>query len=103
MDIELDPRLDFTSDYISYNQKRKESNIIDNVNNLDKPKLNRNNRLFAEDIDKITYNDVNIFLDNINGRKDSDNAELENSYQLLKLNDDGLYVHSTTDRAEEKA
>ncbi len=78
----LENILEFEIDYSNYVCDKK--NVIDlsKVYNLAEPKLNRNNKLFTdENISKITYDDVNIFLspDNNNDRENTANTELKNS------------------------
>lgn len=70
--------LEYELDYSSYIIEKK--NVIDlkKVTNLDKPKLNRSNRIFCdENIFKITYESDDRFImknNNIDNGKDSNNS-----------------------------
>jgi len=61
--------LQYELDYGSYEVKSKNViDIYDVTEKLEKPKLNRNNRVFSENIDKLMFDfqDTNIFLSNNN-------------------------------------
>lgn len=48
--------LDYMIDYNNYEMIKKNVINISDVIELDKPKLNRNNKVFGENLDKLTFN-----------------------------------------------
>ncbi len=50
--------IDYFIDYTTYNCPCKNTIDLNNVTGLDKPKLNRNNRIFTDEINCISYNQI---------------------------------------------
>ena len=82
--------LDYCLDYVNYNVPKKNVIDIDDVLSIDKPKLNRNNRVFAKNLDMLMFPNVpditqriNMSLD-INEREDSNNVKQQDSKPVPK-------------------
>ena len=82
--------LDYLLDYVNYDVPKKNVIDIDDILSVDKPKLNRNNRVFAENLDMLMFPDVpditqriNMSLD-INEREDSNNVKQQDSKPVPK-------------------
>ena len=80
--------LEFELDYSTYMFEKKNVIDLNKVVKLDKPKLNRNNRIFTdENISKITYESDDKFImtnNNIQNGKNSNNTEFKNSRSIHK-------------------
>ena len=98
--------MDWALDYSTYHVSTKYMMDLENGREAwSKPKLNKNNNLFVKNIDKITYNDVDliIFNNNNNDGKDTTNTEQQDSKPVFERNDDGLHIPDTTDNIEKES
>lgn len=70
--------LDYALNYMEYDCPKKNVIDIDEVLDLSRPKLNKNNIVFARDLDKLTFDNLNI-SSKVNDGKDTDNIKFKNS------------------------
>ena len=77
--------LDYCIDYSNYIVPKKNVIDIDDILDVEKPKLNRNNRVFGENLNMLMFPDVpdistNINISaSINEREDPDNDKQQDS------------------------